>query len=715
MVNKTIVNFLPSFGGGRGGFLPSLVERGRGRGKKQNKMKKLKLFIAFLAMVLIGNNSTYGQCSTTTPLPSNMIIDTQGCYDYSALITPTPEPPTTIDMDIAEVDPSTDVHIWTNMTNPTWVLLPSGHINAYGIYSSYVRPSVPGPYDVVGDQGVMKSRMRFVTTLKIQFFNSGGGQVGPLQDIPRGTQAQTINAPIGATHARVELPVWFTGTGSNLGSNVLMFNTLTLIDGGNKSSYTLSQSGNYQCRTRDGYGPNQTDTTNFILNFAPPTTYTLTPSAGTNGSITPSTVQTVNAGENKTFTFTPDNGYEVDEVKVNGSPVTVVGNSYTFTNVQANHTVNVTFRAIRYTLTVNSGTGSGNYEAGAQVAITANAAPTGKVFDKWTGGNGGSFADVNAANTTFTMPSNAATVTATYKDAPPVTYTLTVNSGTGSGNYEAGAQVNISANAAPTGKVFDKWTGGAGGSFADVNAANTTFTMPANAATVTATYKDAPVVTYPLTVNSGTGSGNYEAGAQVSISANAAPSGKVFDKWTGGTGGSFADVNAANTTFTMPANAATVTATYKDAPPVTYTLTVQNGTGSGNYEAGAQVSISANAAPSGKVFDKWTGGAGGSFADVNAANTTFTMPANAATITATYKDAPPVSPVPVFDGLEEEYTAGSPAVALKVKGTGSEHLTVFKVNGQTVTSFNPAAKGNYEIVASSTDGKLKISRTIKVK
>jgi hypothetical protein len=35
-------------------------------------------------------------------------------------------------------------------------------------------------------------------------------------------------------------------------------------------------------------------------------------------------------------------------------------------------------------------------------------------------------------------------------------------------------------------------------------------------------------------------------------------------------------------------------------------------------------------------------------------------------------------PVPVFDGLEEEYTVGSPAVTLKVKGVESEKLTVFK-------------------------------------
>ena len=77
----------------------------------------------------------------------------------------------------------------------------------------------------------------------------------------------------------------------------------------------------------------------------------------------------------------------------------------------------------------------------------------------------------------------------------------------------------------------------------------------------------------------------------------------------------------------------------------TYALTVTNGTGGGSYEAGAQVSIAANAAPEGKQFDKWTSSNGGSFADASAPNTIFTMPASDTSVTATYKDiiAPPVS------------------------------------------------------------------------
>jgi hypothetical protein len=226
------------------------------------------------------------------------------------------------------------------------------------------------------------------------------------------------------------------------------------------------------------------------------------------------------------------------------------------------------------------------------------------------------------------------TITITVVEQIATVFTLNVVSGTGSGSYAAGTTVNITANTAPSGKVFDRWTTTAG-TITNATSASTIFTMPASAATVTANYKDAPGTTYALTVTSGTGSGNYAAGAVVTITANAAPSGKVFDRWTAPTG-TIANATSATTTFTMPASTATVTANYKDAPVTTYALTVQNGTGSGNYAAGTIVNITANTAPSGKVFDRWTTAAG-TIANATSATTTFTMPASTATVTATYK------------------------------------------------------------------------------
>ena len=81
------------------------------------------------------------------------------------------------------------------------------------------------------------------------------------------------------------------------------------------------------------------------------------------------------------------------------------------------------------TLTVTNGTGGGDYEAGTQVSIVANAAPEGKVFDKWTTNNGGAFVDASSVSTTFTMPVGNVTVTATYRGiaAPPVPTTFLIN------------------------------------------------------------------------------------------------------------------------------------------------------------------------------------------------------------------------------------------------------------------------------------------------
>lgn len=72
------------------------------------------------------------------------------------------------------------------------------------------------------------------------------------------------------------------------------------------------------------------------------TTFTLTPSAGAHGSIAPAVAQTLVAGSDFTFMMSPDAGYHVEDVLVDGVSVGAVG-SYTFTNVQADHTISVSF------------------------------------------------------------------------------------------------------------------------------------------------------------------------------------------------------------------------------------------------------------------------------------------------------------------------------------------------------------------------------------
>ena len=70
--------------------------------------------------------------------------------------------------------------------------------------------------------------------------------------------------------------------------------------------------------------------------------YTITASAGTGGSISPSGSVSVREGRDKTFTITPDSGYHISDVLVDGKSVGAV-TSYTFENVQKKHTIEAVF------------------------------------------------------------------------------------------------------------------------------------------------------------------------------------------------------------------------------------------------------------------------------------------------------------------------------------------------------------------------------------
>ena len=74
------------------------------------------------------------------------------------------------------------------------------------------------------------------------------------------------------------------------------------------------------------------------------TTYTITATAGTGGSITPSGAMTVEAGMDKSFTIKADAGYTIADVKVDGISVGAVS-SYSFEDVAANHTIEATFES----------------------------------------------------------------------------------------------------------------------------------------------------------------------------------------------------------------------------------------------------------------------------------------------------------------------------------------------------------------------------------
>ena len=82
--------------------------------------------------------------------------------------------------------------------------------------------------------------------------------------------------------------------------------------------------------------------------------YIIRATAGAGGSITPSGDVSVRAGANQTFTITPNRGYAVSDVKIDGWSIGAV-RSYTFENISASHTIEVQFRVRSSFVDVPSG------------------------------------------------------------------------------------------------------------------------------------------------------------------------------------------------------------------------------------------------------------------------------------------------------------------------------------------------------------------------
>ena len=322
----------------------------------------------------------------------------------------------------------------------------------------------------------------------------------------------------------------------------------------------------------------------------PVTTYNLTTQVnGGHGTISASKTG-LTAGSTETITFNPEVGYEIDTVTVNGTATSVSGNTLNVT-MNENKTVVVTYKAIEYNITVTDG--KATIGAGSEISKAAE-----------------------------------------------------------------GTVVTLTANAAPSGKVFDKWEVVSGGiTLADANSATTTFTMPASAVSVKATYKTTPVTTYNLTTQVNGGHGTISAsktgltaGSTETITFNPEVGYEIDTVTVNGTATS---VSGNTLNVTMNENK-TVVVTYK---AIEYNITVTDGKatiGAGSEISkaaeGTVVTLTANAAPSGKVFDKWEVVSGGiTLADANSATTTFTMPASAVSVKATYKNIPVVTYTVTFN------------------------------------------------------------------
>ncbi|MHC4299628.1 MAG: InlB B-repeat-containing protein, partial [Planctomycetota bacterium] len=233
-------------------------------------------------------------------------------------------------------------------------------------------------------------------------------------------------------------------------------------------------------------------------------TYTISASAGSGGSISPSGTVTVNDGADQSFAITADSGYSVSNVVVDGSSVGSV-TGYMFTNVAADHTIAASFAINSYSLTTAAVNGSivrspdqTSYNHGDTVMLQA-VADDGYTFTGWSGDVSGS------ANPVSIVMDSDKSVSAGFAVDQ---YALTISSsgggsvtgpGEGSFQYDNGTNVPIQATA-DNGQHFTSWTGTAvnAGKVANPNAAGTTvmvdasYTLRANFSQQDA---DAPTVT----------------------------------------------------------------------------------------------------------------------------------------------------------------------------------------------------------------------------
>jgi M6 family metalloprotease-like protein len=141
--------------------------------------------------------------------------------------------------------------------------------------------------------------------------------------------------------------------------------------------------------------------------------YTVTPSAGANGSISPNTPQTVSHGSTASFTVTPAAGYAAS---VTGCGGVLSGSTYTTGPVTGSCSVTASFTQITYQLSVSkSGTGSGtvssspsgiscgsacsaSFASGQSVTLTASPS-AGSTFTGWSGACSGTAATCTVSMT----------------------------------------------------------------------------------------------------------------------------------------------------------------------------------------------------------------------------------------------------------------------------------------------------------------------------
>ena len=180
------------------------------------------------------------------------------------------------------------------------------------------------------------------------------------------TSAHTINATFSAISNTIAASAGVGGTISPSGSVSVSYGSNMTFTITANTGYTIANVlvdgasvGAVSSYTFNNVTANHTISASFSI-----ITYTISTSAGAGGSITPSGSVSVSHGTSKTFTITPNTGYGVTNVLVDGAPLGAVS-SYTFNNVTANHTISASFAVNTFTINASAGTGGSISPSGA--------------------------------------------------------------------------------------------------------------------------------------------------------------------------------------------------------------------------------------------------------------------------------------------------------------------------------------------------------------
>lgn len=227
------------------------------------------------------------------------------------------------------------------------------------------------------------------TGYQIMDVSVDGVSVGPVTSYTFGNV--TANHTIAASFALTTVTSFTVTASAGAGGSITPFGTATLNSGASQT-YAIAAATGYHISdvkvdgvsvgtvasyTFSNIAANHTIAASFAVTTA--TSFTITASAGTGGSITPSGTATVSYGASQTYAIAAATGYRILDVKVDGVSVGAV-TSYSFSSVAANHTIAASFALKTFTITASAGTGGSitpsgtatvNYGASQTYTITA--------------------------------------------------------------------------------------------------------------------------------------------------------------------------------------------------------------------------------------------------------------------------------------------------------------------------------------------------------